>query len=201
LKDRSITPQEEEKVTTSIISVVEALSDNPKWWRKRKRAGVLAGGGIGRQLRERRISATGEWQGSFDVPPGSLVLSMGIGRQSGELATEILVRILREQKIDARSMSFEDMDKPTPPEASAELVSIVCLVSVDPLNDCELMTQTLERMRNELPHCKLFALLLPSPFENPDLKTCVFPTADHVSRSYEDLLHSCQLAMKSGTGT
>ncbi|WP_371866233.1 AI-2E family transporter [Duganella radicis] len=196
LKDSAITPDEEEKVTSSIIAVIEALSGNPKWWKKRKRSSVLAGGGIGRQLRDQRISDTGEWQGSFDVPAGSLVLSVGLGSAYAELATEILVRILREQKIDARSMSFEDLDKPAPPEASPELVAIVCLVSVNPLQDCELMTQALERMRRDLPHCKQFALLLPSPFENPDLKTCVFPNADHVSRSYDDALHSCQRAMK-----
>ncbi|MYM68002.1 AI-2E family transporter [Pseudoduganella sp. FT55W] len=196
LKDRAITPDEEEKVTSSIIAVIEALSGNPKWWKKRKRSSVLTGGGIGRQLRERRISDTGEWQGSFDVPAGSLVLSIGLGSAYAELATEILVRILREQKIDARSMSYEDLDKPTPPEATPELVAIVCLVSVNPLQDCELMTQALERMRKDLPHCKQFALLLPSPFENADLKTCVFPTADHVSRSYDDAVHRCQLAMK-----
>jgi len=196
LKDSTITPDEEEKVTSSIIAVIEALSGNPKWWKKRKRSTVLADGGIGRQLRERRISDTGEWQGSFDVPAGSVVLSIGLGSASAELATEILVRVLREQKIDARSMSFEDLDKPAPPEASPELVAIVCLVSVNPLQDCELMTQTLERMRRDLPHCKQFALLLPSPFENADLKTCVFPKADHVSRSYDDALHSCQAAMK-----
>jgi hypothetical protein len=98
LKDAAITPEEEEKVTSSIIAVIEALSGNPKWWKKRKRSSVLAGGGIGRQLRERRISDTGEWQGSFDVPAGSVVLSIGLGSAYAELATEILVRILREQK-------------------------------------------------------------------------------------------------------
>jgi predicted PurR-regulated permease PerM len=199
LKDSTITPDEEEKVTSSVISVIEALSGNPKWWKKRKRSSVLAGGGIGRQLRERRISDTGEWQGSFDVPAGSVVLSIGLGTGSAELATEILVRILREQKIDARSMSYEDLDKPTPPEASPELVSVVCLVSVNPLQDCALMTQALARMKQDLPHCKQFALLLPSPFENADLKTCVFPSADHVSRSYDDALHSLQKAMKGRT--
>jgi hypothetical protein len=199
-KDGSITPAEEEKVSGSIIAVIEALSGSVKWWKKRKRHTVLKRGGIGRELREQRISDSGEWQGSFDVPAGSLVLSIGLGSSYAELATEILVRILREQKIDARSMNLEDLDKETPPEATPELVSIVCLVSVDPLKDCALMAQTLERMRQELPNCKHFALLLPSPFENPDLKTCVFPTADHVSRSYEDVLHSCQLAMK-GSGT
>jgi predicted PurR-regulated permease PerM len=192
LKDKAISPEEEEKVTTAIIAVIEALSGNPKWWRKKKHVSVLNGGGIGRQLRERRISDSGEWQGSFDVPAGSVVLSIGLGTQYDELATEILVRILREQKIDARSMNVEDLDNPAPAEASPELVSIVCIVSVDPLAERELMQQTIARMRESLPHCKQIAVLLPSPFENPDLAPCVFPEANHVVQSYEDALHRCQ---------
>lgn len=196
LKDRAITPEEEEKVSSSIIAVVEALSGNPKWWKKRKRSSVLGGGSIGRQLREQRISDTNEWQGSFDVPPGSVVLSIGLGSQYAELATEILVRILREQKIDARSRNMDELDQPPPPGAKPELVAIVCLVSVDPLNDCERMATALAKMRARLPHCQQYALLLPSPFDNPDLKTCVFPAADHVSRSYDDVLQRCQAVMK-----
>nr|WP_195763699.1 AI-2E family transporter [Duganella guangzhouensis] len=197
LKDNSITPVEREKVASSVIAVIEALSGAQKWWKRRKHASVL-GGGIGRQLRERRISDSGEWQGSFDVPPGSLVLSIALGTQYGELATEILVRILREQKIDARSSSLDELEQVPPPGASPELVAIVVLVSVDPLNDCDKMTATLARFREQVPHAKQFALLLPSPFENPDLKTCVFPSADHVARSYDDVLQHCQLAMKGG---
>jgi predicted PurR-regulated permease PerM len=199
-KDGSITPAEEEKVSGSVIAVIEALSGSVKWWKKRKRNTVLTRGGIGRRLREQRISDTGEWQGSFDVPAGSVVLSVGLGSSYAELATEILVRILREQKIDARSGTFDELEVAPPPGASPELVAITILVSVDPLNDCEQMTAMLAKMRERLPHAKQFALLLPSPFENPDLKTCVFSDADHVSRSYDDVLHSCQLAMQ-GSGT
>jgi hypothetical protein len=166
LKDAAITPEEEEKVTSSIIAVIEALSGNPKWWKKRKRSSVLAGGGIGRQLRARRISDTGEWQGSFDVPAGSVVLSiagLGLCRTGDRDPGAHPARA----KIDARSMSYDELDKPTPPEASPELVAIVCLVSVNPLQDCELMTQALERMKRELPHCKQFALLLPARSKIP----------------------------------
>ncbi|HEX7986594.1 MAG TPA: AI-2E family transporter [Duganella sp.] len=196
LKDNAITPAEEVKVSTTVIAVIEALSGNPKWWKKRKTVSALAGVGIGRQLRDSRISATGEWQGSFDVPAGSLVLTVGLGTQGGELATEILVRVLREQKIDARSMSMEDLDAPAPPEASPELVSIVCLVSIDPLNDRERMEQAMRRFREDLPHCKQFAVLLPSPFENPDLRECTFEQADHVAHSFEDALQSCVKALR-----
>ncbi|MEV4782792.1 AI-2E family transporter [Burkholderia sp. LMU1-1-1.1] len=199
LKDNAITPEEEVKVSTAVIAVIEALSGNPKWWKRRKNVSALAGVGIGRQLRDSRISDTGEWQGSFDVPAGSLVLTIGLSGQFDELATEILVRVLREQKIDARSMSMEDLDEPAPPEASPELVSIVCLVSIDPLNDREKMDQAIQKFRESLPHCKQFAVLLPSPFENPDLRECTFDQADHVSHSFEDALQSCVKALRGKT--
>jgi predicted PurR-regulated permease PerM len=197
LKDSAITPNEEEKVSSAIIAVIEALSGNTKWWKKKKASSVLTGVGIGRQLRDRRILDSGEWQGSFDVPVGSVVLAMSLGTQYDELATEILVRILREQKIDARSVSVADFGlKEAPPEATPELVSIVCLVSVDPLAERALMEQALLKMKDSLPHCKRYAVLLPSPFENADLAPCVFPAASKVVHSYDSALQSCQRAMQ-----
>jgi predicted PurR-regulated permease PerM len=196
LKDAAISPDEEEKVTSAIIAVIEALSGNSKWWKKKKTGSVLTGVGIGRQLRDRRILDSGEWQGSFDVPVGSVVLAMSLGTQYDELATEILVRILREQKIDARSVAVADFGMTAPPEASPDLVSIVCLVSVDPLGERELMEQALLKMKESLPHCKQFAVLLPSPFENPDLAPCVFPAANKVLYSYDSALQACQRVMQ-----
>ena len=196
LKDNAITPAEEVKVAAAVIAVIEALSGNPKWWKKRKNVSALAGVGIGQQLRNSRILDSGEWQGSFDVPAGSVVLTIGLAGQFDELATEILVRVLREQKIDARSVSLEELDEPAPPEASPELVSIVCLVSIDPLNDRDKMEQAIRKLREGLPHCKQFAVLLPSPFENPDLRGCTFEQADHISHSFDDALQSCLKALQ-----
>jgi predicted PurR-regulated permease PerM len=197
LKDSAITPGEEEKVSSAIIAVIESLSGDSKWWKKKKASSVLTGVGIGRQLRDRRILDSGEWQGSFDVPVGSVVLAMSLGTQYDELATEILVRILREQKIDARSVSFADFGlHDAPPEATPALVSIVCLVSVDPLAERELMERALLKMKDSLPHCKRYAVLLPSPFENADLAPCVFPAASKVVHSYDSALQSCQRTMQ-----
>ena len=195
LRDQTITPEERQKVAGAVMSVIEALSGNPRWWRKKKKTSALAGMGIGRQLRESRILSSGEWQGSFDVPPGSVVLNISLGSQYNELATEIMVRIMREQKIDARSMAFEDLDAELPPEAMPELVSIVCIVSADPFHEQEIMDRAITRMRAELPHCKQFAVLLPSPFENADLRNMHVAKADHVSRSFDDALQTCLRAI------
>lgn len=201
LRDNTITEAEREKVASAVISVIEALSGNPKWWRKKKAASALAGtkadakAGIGQRLRESRILSSGEWQGSFDVPAGSVVLNITLGTQANELATEIMVRILREQKIDARSVSLEDLDGPAPPEASPDLVSIICLVSADPLNEREKLEAAIAHLRIALPHCKQFAVLLPSPFESAKPRGLNLPAADHVSHSFDDALQTCLRAM------
>ncbi|KQQ45941.1 permease [Duganella sp. Leaf126] len=201
LRGQTITPEEQAKVRSAIITVIEALSGSRNWWHRRRVAkamqanSALASMGIGRQLRERRISATGEWQGSFDIPPGSLILSVGLTSSYDELATEILVRIMRDRKLDARSMSSEDIDEPLPPEATAELVSIVCLVTVDPVNDTPQMRELMAELRVRLPHAKQLVVLLPSPFQNRSLHDCDFPQADHVSDSFEDALTTCLRAM------
>jgi uncharacterized protein YecT (DUF1311 family) len=51
-------------------------------------------------------------------------------------------------------------------------------------------------MKESLPHCKQFAVLLPSPFENPDLAPCVFPAANKVLYSYDSALQACQRVMQ-----
>jgi hypothetical protein len=47
------------------------------------------------------------------------MVCVGLGSMADDLATELLVRILRDQKIDARHMSIEDLAAWPPPEAAA----------------------------------------------------------------------------------
>ena len=70
-----------------------------------------------------------------------------------DLATELLVRILRDQKIDARHMSLEDLNAAPPPNA-AEAVSIVYVVSAFPSE---------ERSRGDATAEKLRAAIFPTP--------------------------------------
>jgi predicted PurR-regulated permease PerM len=197
LRDRAIGSVEQLKVKSAIITVIEELSGTSSWWKKKtKRMSVLADVGVGRQLRSRREAQSGQWQGSFDVPAGSVVLSMALGSSMEELAAEILVRILREQKIDARNIVLDDLDAPIPEEASPDLVSIVCVVCIDPVKDRELMETTMLGLRERFPNVKQFAVLLPSPFDNPAGREFSFTTANHVTYSCEQTLQSCQRAMQ-----
>src|SRR6202034_4561098 len=92
---------------------------------------VLDDSNVGRQLRWQREQISGQWQGPLVVPAGSVVVCVGLGSMAADLATELLVRILRDQKIDARHMSLEDLSA-VPPAGAADAVSIVYVISAYP---------------------------------------------------------------------
>jgi hypothetical protein len=60
------------------------------------------------------------------------VICLGLGAPADGLAAELLVRLLRLQKIDARRFSIKDLDAGLPPGATPDGTAIVCLVSAFP---------------------------------------------------------------------
>ena len=72
---------------------------------RRHRGAVLEEVNAGRWLRQQREQLTGKWQGPLGVPRGSIVICMGLGSPADDLATELLVRLLRSERIDARHFS------------------------------------------------------------------------------------------------
>src|SRR5580692_9778123 len=128
----AINDEQQTKVRNAIVAVIGAIAEQRRWLPRRQRqSSVLDSSNIGRQLRKQREQISGRWQGPLVVPPGSVVVCVGLGSGADDLATELLVRILREQKIDARHMSLEDMATPPPPEA-ADAVAIAYVVSAFP---------------------------------------------------------------------
>jgi hypothetical protein len=61
---------------------------------------------IGAHLRKVREARLGRWQGSLDVPTGSIVLCAGLATERDDLVGELLARALREAGVDARSLSL-----------------------------------------------------------------------------------------------
>jgi hypothetical protein len=84
-----------------------------------------------------------------------------------DLATELLVRILRDQKIDARHMSLEDLGAAPPPNA-ADAVSIVYVVSAFPSEERERGDSTAEEMRRRFPQACIVAVFLPGMLLQPE---------------------------------
>jgi len=128
----TISVDQQAKVRSAMVAVIAAIGGeshacsavigNRRFWRFQN---------AGRELRRQREQISGRWQGPLVVPAGSVMVCVGLGSCSDDLATELLVRILRDQKIDARHMSLEDMAAVPPPNA-AEAVSIVYVVSAFP---------------------------------------------------------------------
>jgi predicted PurR-regulated permease PerM len=113
-----------------IVNVTTALSGNRrKFTRHHHRGAVLEEVTAGRWLRQQREHLSGKWQGPLGVPRGSIVICIGLGSPADDLATELLVRLLRSEKIDARHFSPTEIDAGLPRGADPDGVAIVFLVS------------------------------------------------------------------------
>jgi predicted PurR-regulated permease PerM len=162
LQAGAIDEEQQRKVRGAVVAVIAALGREPhKIPRRNLRPSVLAQSTAGRQLRQQRELLSGRWQGPLSVPPGSVMLCVGLGSMPDELATELLVRILRDQKIDARHLSLEDMSSAEPPPNAAALVSMVYLVSAFPSEERERGDAAAQEMRRRFPEACIVAVFLP----------------------------------------
>jgi hypothetical protein len=103
------------------------------------------------------------------------------------------VRILREQKIDARHMSIEDLEAVPPPNA-AQAVSIVYLVSAFPSEERNRGETAAESLRKEFPNACIVAVFLPGMLlqENEAGAASTIPGAD---KSAGSLGHAVQICL------
>jgi len=158
----AIDEQQQMAVRSAVVAVIAGLGGEPRRILHRKaRPSVLSQSNVGRQLREQRESVSGRWQGPLTVPPGSVILCVGLGSIADELATELLVRILRDQKIDARHLSLEDMRGVAPPPNTADLVAMVYLVSAFPSEERGRGDAAARDMRERFPQACIVAVFLP----------------------------------------
>ena len=144
----------------------------------------------GRQLRRQREQISGQWQGPLVVPAGSVVVCVGLGSMADDLATELLVRILRDQKIDARHMSIEDLNV-VPPPGAADAVSIVYVVSAFPSEERGRGDATADEMRRRFPHACLVAVLLPGMLLQPEADVDGIRGADKAASSLGHAVQIC----------
>jgi hypothetical protein len=164
-----ISPDQQVKVRNAMVAVIAAIGgEQRRPPRRRHRDPVLANTSVGRQLRQLREQVSGRWQGPLTVPPGSVMICVGLGSMADDLATELLVRILREQKIDARHMSLEDLQGVAPANA-AEAVSLVYIVSAFPSEERERSDDIAQELRKRFPHACIVAVLLPGMLLQPEV--------------------------------
>jgi predicted PurR-regulated permease PerM len=150
------------KIRRVIVDVTAALSGNSvKFPRSRDRGAVLEQVDAGRWLRQQREQLTGKWQGPLDVPRGSIVICMALGSSADDLATELLVRLLRSEKFDARHFSPAEIDAGLPPGADPDGVAIVFLVSAFPSPERERADSISQKLHELLPQANLIRVFCP----------------------------------------
>lgn len=110
----------------------------------------------------------GTWQGPIGVPPGSIVLSLGLGSPTDDLAAELLVRLLRARRVDARHFSPADLGGGLPPGADPDGVAIVFLVSAFPSPARDRTARLSEQIRALLPRAWLVRVFCPGVTRLPE---------------------------------
>ena len=188
LAQKAIGPEQLLKARTTVIRVIEALGrETPSQPRWRRRSSVLEDDNLGHYLRQQREHVAGRWQGPLAVAPGSIVLCMGSGSRYDDIATEILVRILRDLRVDARHVSMkdvEDFETEVHPEATPNAVSMVHVVNASGTAGWEAGDALAKEMRRRFADASIIAVLLPHLLEAQELPE-VGAHVDRVAGSFE----------------
>jgi predicted PurR-regulated permease PerM len=188
----AISVDQQLKVRSAMVAVIAAIGgEKQKPPRRHRQSSVLDGSNAGRLLRQQREQVSGRWQGPLTVPAGSVMVCVGLGSMADDLATELLVRILRDQKIDARHMSLEDLGEAPPPEA-ADAVSIVYVVSAFPSEERSRGDATAEEMRRRFPRACIVSVFLPGMLLQPETGVDSVRGAD---KSATSLGHAVQICL------
>jgi predicted PurR-regulated permease PerM len=147
------------KIRRVIVDVATALSGiGLKFAQRRNRGAVLDEVSAGRWLRQQREQVSGKWQGPLGVPRASIVACIALGSPADDLATELLVRLLRSQRIDARHFSTAEIDAGLPPGAHPDGVAIAFLVSAYPSPERERADSTSLQLNQLLPQANLIRI-------------------------------------------
>jgi len=195
----AITPDQEIKIRDVLVAVVSALSGEPRRLRRR-RPSLLDDQTAGLILRQHREQLTGRWQGPLAVPPGSILLCVGLDSPADTLAAELLVRALREQGLDARQASMKDLDAASrPSDANPAGVAVTYLVSAFPDMEREHSKRTTDQLRQNLPGAPIVAVFLPGVSTLPEVSPEVRNADYSVSSFAEAVVLARQRSKTSDT--
>jgi hypothetical protein len=192
-----ISVDQQSNVRNAMVAVIAAIGgESRRLPRRHRRSSVLDNSNPGLELRRQREQISGRWQGPVVVPAGSVIVCVGLGSMADDLATELLVRILRDQKIDARHMSIEDILAVPPPDANAnanaaDAVAIVYIVSAFPGEERERGEATAGEMRRLFPHACIVAVFLPGMLLQPEPVIVSLRGADKAASSLGHAVQIC----------
>ena len=151
----------QKKVTHALVTVLEGLGQETGKQLRMGQGSSLDHTNLTRYLQHQRERISGRWQGPLTVPAGSVVLGLGLGSIGNDLATEILVRILRGRHVDARHLSVNDVGEDGAVGAMSASVAMVCIVSLAPDEEHTIKSDVSARIRQLFPGAIIVAVLLP----------------------------------------
>ncbi|MCC2974377.1 AI-2E family transporter [Massilia sp. IC2-476] len=168
-------------VIANIAETVACASDGGA--RNRRKPVPLLDANIGAHLRQMREARFGRWQGSLDVPHGSIVLCAGLPSERDEFLTELLVRALREGDVDARSLVVgTPLERPE--GSTPELVSTV-FITYPRQDNFDAWRAAVAELRHDLPEALMVTVLLPYDEQLPK-RALVEAYVDMILRSFEE---------------
>jgi predicted PurR-regulated permease PerM len=186
----AISREQQQRMRDVVVTVVSALAADGRTSRRpRRRGSVLDDPDPGLVLRRQREDVTGKWQGPLEVPPGSVILCVGLGPPDG-LAAELLVRVLRAEKLDARHATTKELDEGPPPGADPGGVGTVCFVSAFPGPARGRYEPLAQHVREGLPAALLAAVFLPGLSVRPSASS-LFEPIDALLTSFVQTLLFC----------
>jgi hypothetical protein len=124
--------------------------------RRSSRKVSLLNANVGAHLRQLREARLGRWQGPLDVPSRSVVVCAGLGSERDDVLNELLVLVLREAEIDARSVSVATPEE-RPEHDKAELVYAV-FVTYPPAAALDDWLAAVSELREGLPNALLMTI-------------------------------------------
>jgi hypothetical protein len=182
------------RIRRVMVEVVAALSsDGLELPRRRYKGSVLDHSTPGHWLRRQREQVSGRWQGPLGVPPGSVVISLGLGSSADDLVAELLARLLLCQKIDARHFSTGELDTGLPAGADPSGVSMVYLISAFPGPERECADAVRRQVRGLFPYAHVVRVFCPGVAALADRSE----SAGHANHTASSLVQAMQMCTAS----
>ncbi|OWQ88133.1 hypothetical protein CDN98_08325 [Roseateles terrae] len=177
-----ITPDQRLAAQQVIVQVFATLTHSPV--PRRRKAAVLDGADLGMRLRQERLQTEGRWQGALDVPAGSVMLCISMGGRSAHLVAEILVRVLRDSRLDARHVTAEELTGP-PDEAKLEAIGTVFVVGASVQEHDAEEARLLNECLAQLPSAQVVMVMPPGQATHDPIGN---GRAHHTAYSFEEVL-------------
>ncbi len=187
----TITRNQLVNLRTTVVNVITVLSsDARRVPRARRATSVLDDLHTGQLLRAQREQKTGEQQESPKTSDGSVVLCVGLGSVADDIAAELLVRILREHKLDARHVELGEAVN-APLAGAVQGVSMVQLVSAFPSQEREAADTIALDLRRRYGNACIVAVFLPGILPQSESLPPAPGNADKTAQSFGKALRIC----------